>query len=246
MHNILITGASRGIGRAIALHLAAPDVHLFLHYDSQREAANDVAVAVHLQGAHCDIVQADLSSLSALDELAHGIVQRVDTLDGIVHNAGIYLGEGISDATPNGWQTVLDINLRAPYFLTQALLPLLSKGTHPAIVHIGSILGIRPAAGADAYQAAKSAIGHLTQSLALQLAPHIRVNAVAPGFIRTDLNQDGWQDEAFAARVEDDTPLNRWGEVEDIAPVVAFLLSQEARFITGQTLLVDGGKSLVR
>ncbi len=239
---IVITGATRGIGRATAELLARPGTRLVLHHRTNDALADTVARTCEQAGATVRTIKADLASESAVAGLVSAL-ESEGPIHGLVNNAGVYHGESLEHTAPEVWTRVLDINLRAPVFLIRGLLPQLRAGA-AAVVNVGSIMGHRPSPGALPYQASKAGIHHLTQSLALELAPTVRVNAVAPGFIMTDINRGGWEQDDFRREVEAATPLGRWGEPQDIAPVVRFLLSTDARFITGQTLLVDGGKGL--
>ncbi len=239
---IVITGATRGIGRATAERLAEPGVRLILHHRAGPELGQAAAAACERRGAAVRVVQADLSQALELQRFVAELA-REGPLHGLVNNAGVYEGKDLAGTTEAEWARVLDINLKAPVFLIQGLAAQLQAGA-ASVVNLGSIMGHRPSAGAYPYQASKAAIHHLTKSLALEMAPGVRVNAVAPGFIMTDMNRGGWEHDAFKQEVESDTPLGRWGQPGDIAGVIAFFLSDASRFVTGQTLLVDGGKGL--
>ncbi len=240
---ILVTGASRGIGRAVALSLTEAGADVLVHYNKNEKEALSL---LHEIGGKREerLLKADLSKRQGVLQLARMVEDRTGKLYGIVNNAGIYSGSGLTEMNFNEWESVINTNLRAGIFLIKSLFQQLKKN-RGCVVNISSILGLVPDRGAYAYQASKAAVSHLTKSLALDLAPEVRVNCVAPGFVMTDLNMSGWRDPDFKKEVEIDTPLGRWGTPTDIAGPVRFLLSDEASFITGQTLLVDGGKGLL-
>lgn len=238
----LVTGASRGIGRAIAEALAESGVRLILHNRQASDEARSICERCSERGSDVVRTEADLSTQTGVESLL-AQVRKVGPLHGLVNNAGVYEEADLFGTDVGEWERVMGINLRAPFFLIRGLAPNLQEAGG-AVVNLSSIMGHRPSPGAYPYQASKAALRHLTKALALELAPHVRVNTVSPGFIMTDINSGAWQNPAFRRQVEGETPLARWGQPDDIAGVVRFLLSDEARFITGQTLLVDGGKGL--
>ena len=240
---VLVTGGARGIGRSVTETLSAAGAEVIIHFNTSRKEA--MRLQSSLKSARKNhVVEANLSETGGIEKLAEEVAGITDSLDGLVNNAGIYAGPALEDTRFGEWDSVLNTNLRSQIFLIKMLAANLRKASG-SVVNISSIMGVSASPGAYAYQASKSALVHLTRGLALELAPHVRVNCVAPGFIRTDMNREGWKDVSFSRTVIESTPLRRWGETVDIAGTVRFLLSGDASFITGQTILVDGGKSLV-
>ncbi len=237
----LVTGASRGIGREVALSLHRRGAEVIAHYNTGKKEISDTFGKPEGAGIH--FVKSDLSTAAGIRKAATETLGITDTLSGLVNNAGVYSGHSLEGETVENWDRVVNLNLRSPFFLTKLLADSLRKGKG-SVVNISSIMGMAPSAGAYPYQASKSALIHITKALALDLAPAVRVNCVAPGFTMTDMNRDGWTDRSFRQEVIDSTPLKRWGMPEDIASSVEYLLSESAGFITGQTLLVDGGKGI--
>lgn len=236
---VLVTGASRGIGRTIADMLVEEGAFVLAHYSRHGKELKAAA-----RGGSLMPIQGDLSTREGVISVADRVREVAPRLDGLVNNAGVYSGRGIAKETFDNWDRLIAINLRSPFFLTKLLREEL-KRAGGSVVNISSIMGCVPSPGAYPYQASKAALRHLTSSLSMELAPDIRVNCVAPGFIMTDMNKEGWDDAEFRSSVIESTPLRRWGITGDIASVVGFLLSSGASFITGQTILVDGGKGFV-
>jgi NAD(P)-dependent dehydrogenase (short-subunit alcohol dehydrogenase family) len=231
----LVTGASRGIGRAIAVTLAQAGATILLHYHRNRQAAE--AVANQIGGAR--IVQADLGSTASIDELASQL--RGQPLDILINNAGIWGGTPLGKTTLADLETMLNVNLKGVFWLTQALLPCLRDGAR--IVNVSSIAGrLGTAGGRSVYGASKAAIDAFTRHWALELAPRrIRVNAVAPGYVETDMTEAFFSSDAVRQRAVERTPLGRLGNAEEVADTVLFLCSEESRWIVGQSLNVSGG-----
>ena len=236
----LITGSARRIGAAIARRLHAQGYDLALHY--RGSAAEMQALAAELESARAGSVltlQADLSEFDRLPELVARTVGRFGRLDALVNNASTFQPTAVGDTTPQQWDALFASNARAPFFLAQAAAPHL-KVSRGAIVNLADIYAERPLAGHTVYCMAKAALLMATQSLALELAPEVRVNAVAPGAIL-------WpeQDHSNAAKQSmlGRTPLARTGTPEEIAEAVRWLL-QDATYTTGQVIRVDGGRTL--
>jgi len=241
----LVTGASRGIGRATALAIAAGGARVLVHYGQRAEAAKAVVDEIRASGGHADAVGVDLAAADG----AHALVTQVrklmgERLDIIVANAGITKSVPIEEMTVKDFDNLFAVNVRAPYFLVQQLLPML--GTGSSVVFVSS-LAARSTAGMKvlaAYAATKGAIDSMVKHLAAVLGQRsIRVNAVAPGFINTDMPRF-MKTEEGRATVVGMQALKRIAEPADVASVIAFLASDEARWITGDTIPVDGGTKL--
>ncbi len=236
----LITGSARRIGAAIARHLHAAGYDLALHYRSS--SAEMQALAAELESARRGSVltlQADLSEFDRLPELVAKAVGHFGRLDALVNNASAFRPTPIGTTTPQQWDELFASNARAPFFLAQAAAPHL-KASHGAIVNLVDIYAEKPLAGHTVYCMAKAALLMATKSLALELAPEVRVNAIAPGAIL-------WpeQDHSDTAKqtMLGRTPLARTGTPEEIAEAVRWLL-QDATYTTGQVMRVDGGRTL--
>jgi pteridine reductase len=241
----LVTGAARRIGAAIARRLHADGFDLALHY---RDSASDMqALADELLAARPDSVlmlQAELSQFDRLPELVAHAVGRFGRLDALVNNASQFFPTPFATTTPAQWDALFTTNVRAPFFLAQAAAPHL-RASRGAIVNLADIHGERPLRGHAAYGMGKAALAHMTRALALELAPEVRVNAVAPGAIlwpEPDAHGGGKDDAAKAALLAR-TPLQRLGTPEEIAEAVRWLL-RDATYMTGQVLRLDGGRLL--
>jgi 3-oxoacyl-[acyl-carrier protein] reductase len=240
----LVTGASRGIGRAIATELAGAGARLAVHGRTVTSELREFAASLGPSPRAARAFGGDLSDPAAAKSLLRQVGRWSAHLDFVVANAGVYAGTATADLVEAEWEAMLGTNLQGSFRTVQEALPLLKGSSHASIVLVSSILASRASVGGVAYQASKAAIEQMARALALELAPHVRVNAVAPGFIRTDLNRAGHEDPKFRRHVEEATPLGRWGEPSDIAPAFRYLLSDEASWVTGTVLLIDGGLGL--
>lgn len=230
---VLVTGAARRIGRAIALDLASHGAQVAVHYRSSKEEAR--ATANEVNGKE---FQADLSDVSQITRLFDQVHQRFGRLDCLVNNAALYFKTPLLEATEQEWDRLHDANLKAVYFCTQAAARIMLPQGGGRIVNLSSMGGLRPWSGYAPYNASKAGVVHLTRSLAKELAPTITVNSVAPGVI-----EFSDEHEPEVQRMIDATPLRRHGTGEEIAEAVRFFLDGP-EFVTGQVLAVDGGLTL--
>jgi pteridine reductase len=236
---VLITGGAKRVGAAICRRLHAAGANLMLHYrTSAGEARLLQAELNHARASSVALIQADLLDTAKLPSLIEQTVQTYGRLDGLVNNASSFFQTPVGEITVETWNDLIGTNLQAPLFLAQAAAPALRR-TQGAIVNIADIHADRPLKDYVAYSVAKAGLIGLTRSLARELAPEVRVNAVAPGPV---LWPDGDSfDELARQRIISHTPLKREGTPEDIAGAVHFLLAA-APYVTGETLNVDGGR----
>ncbi len=238
---VLITGGAKRVGAAICRRLHAAGANLMLHYRASAGEAR--LLQAELNGARADsvaLIQADLLDLKALPSLVDQTVQRFGRLDALVNNASSFYASPIGEITAAVWDDLMGTNLRAPLFLAQAAAPALRKA-QGAIVNIADIHAERPLKNYVVYSVAKSGLVALTRSLARELSPEVRVNAVAPGPILWP--DDASFDEVSRQRIISHTLLKREGTPDDIARAVYFLLA-EATYVTGETMNVDGGRHI--
>lgn len=236
----LITGASRGIGKEIALELARNGANIVVNYAGNKQLAEQVADEIRSIGRESAAIQADVANSEAVEQMVKETVNMFGSLDILVNNAGITRDQLLMRMKESDWDDVLNTNLKSVFLTTKAVSRQMMKQRKGRIINIASIVGVSGNAGQANYVAAKAGIIGLTKTAAKELAPrNITVNAVAPGFITTDMTDKLPED--VKQELYKQIPLARLGEPKDIAYVVAFLASEKSSYITGQTIHVNGG-----
>lgn len=237
---VLVTGASRGIGRAIALEFGSRGATVIVNYNSSAGPANEVLELIKAAGGDGKVYQADVSDADAVDEMIKSVTKEYGKLDVLVNNAGTTRDNVIMMLKPEDFDTVINTNLRSAWLCSKAASRAMMRKRTGRIINITSVVGISGNGGQTNYAASKAGMIGLTKSLAKEVATrNITVNAVAPGFIATDMTSDLGEDIKETALSH--IPLGRMGEPEEVAKAVVFLASDDAAYITGQVIVVDGG-----
>jgi 3-oxoacyl-[acyl-carrier protein] reductase len=236
----LVTGAGRGLGRAIALELGRRGHFVAVHYGKSEAEAEAVATEITAHGGQAVLVQGDLSSMDGAKNVAAQAVEKLGGLEVLVNNAGITRDGLALRMSDDAWQAVIGTDLSAPFALIRAGLKHMLAAKYGRIVNIASVVAIKGNPGQANYVAAKAGLMGLTRGIAQEYGGKgITCNAVAPGFIRSDMTEN--LPENIKAQYMGDIPAGYFGEPEDVAAVVAFLASEGARYVNGQTISVDGG-----
>lgn len=240
MKTVLITGSSRGIGRATAVAFAKNDYNVAVNYNKSSEAAENLCSELEQFGVKVKTFQADVSDKVSVNEMVKQIEADLGQITVLVNNAGIAEQALFSDITEEMWDRMFDVNVKGVYNCTQAVLPHMIHNKYGRIINVSSMWGISGASCEVHYSASKAALIGFTKALAKEVGlSGITVNCVAPGVIATEMN--GHLSEDIIEELKNETPLNRIGTPEDVAEAILFLASDKASFITGQTLSVDGG-----
>lgn len=236
----MITGSAQRIGAIIARTLHQSGYRIIIHYHHSEDQANELCQSLNqIRSNSAHMICADLNEFAAYSQLIHRSVMKWERLDVLINNASSFFATPIHHTLEADWNDLINTNLKAPYFLSQAAAPYLTQ-KNGCIINIADIHGLRPLRGYPVYSIAKAGMLMLTQSLALELAPHIRVNAIAPGV--TLLPKAKVDDQALVQKLTEKTALKRFSDPEDIANAVIFFINNHS--ITGQTLNIDCGRSL--
>ncbi|MBO6524028.1 MAG: 3-oxoacyl-[acyl-carrier-protein] reductase [Balneolaceae bacterium] len=239
----LVTGGSRGIGRAIAIKLAELGADVAITYARSAEAANEVKAEIEAKGRKAKAIQADAVDFGEAEKVINEIVTDWDKIDVLVNNAGIAKDNLILRMSEEQWDDVITTNLKSIFNYSKASARPMMKNRGGSIINISSVVGISGNAGQSNYSASKAGIIGFTKSYAKELASrNIRANVIAPGYITTDMT--GSLDEKVLEGIKEATPLGRAGNPDEIANAVAFLASDMSSYITGETIRVDGGMAM--
>lgn len=239
----IVTGASRGIGRAVAIALAREGAKVVINFAGNVTAANAVLDEITGAGGEAMLHQADVASNDAVEAMVKAVLDKYGHIDILVNNAGITRDNLLMRMKEEDWDAVIDTNLKGIFLCTKSVARPMMKQRSGKIINMTSVVGVMGNAGQGNYAAAKAGVIGFTKSMAKELASrNILVNAVAPGFIATDMTHV--LSDEIKAGLSDKIPLGRLGEPEDIAHIVVFLASDAANYITGQTINIDGGMAI--
>ncbi|HXT15430.1 MAG TPA: SDR family oxidoreductase [Gemmatimonadaceae bacterium] len=231
----LVTGSGHRVGRAIAVALGGRGMRVAVHYNSTADGARETVKQIEAAGGEADVVAADLTRAESAAELIATVVETFGSLDVLVNSAAVMLRMPFGEITPEHWDEVMTLNLRAPFFLAQAAAPHL-RAARGAVVNIADLAAFETWPGYLPHGISKAGIVYMTRALAKVLAPEVRVAAVAPGTVLLPPNFDPVQTE----HLRETTPLKRHGDPSDVTRTVLFILDSD--YLTGETILVDGGR----
>lgn len=241
----LITGASRGIGAATAIYMAKAGTIVVINYREREREARKVGEEVEREGAKFLLVKADVSSKADVEIMVEKVLENFGRIDILVNNAGIWTYGEIGNMPEEVWDETMNVNLKGVYYVTNSVVPIMKEKKYGRIINVSSTAGVRGEAFHSHYAATKGALISFTKSLAVELAPfNILVNAVAPGWVDTDMSAEPLSYEEQKKEIISKIPLGRVATAEDIAGPILFLASDLARHITGEVLNVNGGSVL--
>ena len=241
--NCIVTGGSRGIGKAIALTLSKLGANVAVTYSSSADAANEVLKEIEKSGSKGLALQADAASFEKAEDVISKVIEEWGSLDVLVNNAGITKDNLILRMNEEQWDAVIDTNLKSVFNYSKAAAKPMMRARGGSVINIGSVVGISGNAGQSNYSASKAGLIGFTKSYAKELASrNIRANVVAPGYIMTEMTEN--LDEKVLESIKQETPLGRAGNPDEVSNVVAFLASDLSSYITGEVLRVDGGMAM--
>lgn len=233
---ILITGASKGIGRSIALHFAKEGANIVVNYNSSEKKALSLAEEIKKIGTKVLLIKADVSQPALVLEMVDKIIDTFGSIDILVNNAGMYEVSSFEDMKDEMWDRMIDVNLKGVFNCIKAVYPHMKNNQSGKIVNISSIVAFAGSLSSAVYGVSKAGITNLTKTLSKEFGPHgITINSVAPDILKN-------LDPKIVDKLSKETPLGRVAQPEDIARVVLFFASKDSDFVTGQTLIVDGGR----
>lgn len=240
----IITGASRGIGRAVAKLLSEEGAQVAINYFSSEKEARSLFEEIERPAHRAILAQADVSQKAEVDKMVQRVTDEFGRIDILVNNAGLHYALDLFETTEEMWDRTIDVNLKGTYLCSKAVAPIMLKQKRGRIINISSNSGMyHPSAMRFAeYVASKAGINGLTKALALRLAPYVTVNAVCPGAIVTDMTS--FRDSEANKALIEETPLKRLGDPNDVANAVLFLASDMASFVTGELMMVTGGRGM--
>jgi NAD(P)-dependent dehydrogenase (short-subunit alcohol dehydrogenase family) len=240
----IVTGARRGIGKATALAFAEAGADLIIGDIVTNDGLlEETAAEIKNMGRRVLTLRVDISKKPDVENMMEQALKKYGWIDILANIAGVWIpGENLAETTESHWDKVIDTNLKGTWFCCRAVSKIMAEKGGGSIINLSSQVGLNPGAGGGAYSISKAGIIMMTRQMALELAKsHIRVNAIAPGIVKTDFNKDLWKNEAGAGKMGQIVPLGRLAEPEDIARAALFLASDDAAYITGTVMPVDGG-----
>lgn len=239
----LVTGSSRGIGQAIAIGLAKEGAQVAINYVNNEKAANEVLNVIEKLGRKAKIYKADIGCVSDIQTLIEKVWNDFEGIDILVNNAGVAYIEPCLEIKEETWDKTLNVNLKGAFFCSQAVAKkMIESKRNGRIINVSATNGMVAEADTSHYNASKGGLNMITQSLAIELASYnITVNGIAPGVIKTEIDVDFFSDPNFKNHYCSHIPLGRFGEVDECVGAVVFLASDESSYITGQTIVIDGG-----
>lgn len=240
----IVTGASRGVGRATALRLAEGGANVVVNYLSNAGEAAETVRMCEEKGVRAIATQADVSEFAGAQAVAKAALDEFGRIDLLVCNAGVWEGAAIEDMTEEVWNKVINTNLKSAWAMSKACVPAMKKRDSAAIVMVSSTSGQRGEANYSNYSASKGGMISFTKALATELCPKIRVNSVAPGWIETAMVRPVFEDDTYKQSVLKAIPLNRMASTDDVALAICFLLSDWSRHVTGEIMNINGGSVL--